>query len=50
MIKKKITFYFCFQLLNREREENQRLIKLLDDKDRRIAELEKEIALLNKVR
>ncbi|CAI9718216.1 Hypothetical predicted protein [Octopus vulgaris] len=36
------------KLLNREREENRRLIKLLDDKDRRIAELEKEIALLNK--
>ncbi|XP_014771238.1 PRKC apoptosis WT1 regulator protein isoform X4 [Octopus bimaculoides] len=40
--------YSLDKLLNREREENRRLIKLLDDKDRRIAELEKEIALLNK--
>ncbi|GAB1598593.1 PRKC apoptosis WT1 regulator protein-like isoform X4 [Argonauta hians] len=36
------------KLLSEEREENQRLIKLLEDKDRRIAELECKIALLNK--
>lgn len=37
------------QLLEKEKEENKRLQQLLDDKDRRIAELEKEVSLLNKV-
>ncbi|XP_071115138.1 PRKC apoptosis WT1 regulator protein-like isoform X1 [Haliotis cracherodii] len=36
------------QLLEKEKEENKRLQQLLEDKDRRIAELEKEVSLLNK--
>lgn len=36
------------KLLDREREENRRLLKLLHEKDKRIADLEKEIADLNK--
>lgn len=36
------------KLLDREREENRRLLRLINEKDRRIAELETEIALLNK--
>ncbi|KAK3608923.1 hypothetical protein CHS0354_002562 [Potamilus streckersoni] len=36
------------KLLEKEREENKRLKKALDDKERRIAELEREMAILNK--
>ena len=37
------------QMLEKEKEENRKLQQMLEDKDRRIAELEKEVSLLNKV-
>lgn len=37
------------QMLEKEREDNRRLQQQLDDKDKKIAELEKAIELLNNV-
>jgi hypothetical protein len=37
-------------MLEKEQEENKRLKQMLEEKDRRIAELEREVHLLNKVR
>ncbi len=36
-------------MLEKEKDENKKLQQMLEDKDRRIAELEKEVSLLNKV-
>ncbi|XP_050393396.1 histone-lysine N-methyltransferase set1 isoform X1 [Patella vulgata] len=36
------------KLLDKEKDENKKLKEIIDDKDRRIAELEKEVFLLNK--
>lgn len=38
-----------FQQLEREKEENKKMQQQLEQKDRRIAELERQIAMLNKV-
>lgn len=37
------------QMLEKEQEENRKMKQMLEDKDRRIAELEREVYLLNKV-
>lgn len=37
------------QMLEKEQEENRKMKQILEDKDRRIAELEREVYLLNKV-
>ena len=36
-------------MLEKEREENKKLKQLLEDRDRKIADLEREVHLLNKV-
>ena len=41
---------WLFQQLEREKEENKKLQQQLEQKDRRIAELERQVAMLNKVR
>lgn len=38
------------QMLEKEQEENRKMKQMLEEKDRRIAELEREVYLLNKVR
>lgn len=37
------------QMLEKEQEENRKMKQMLEDKDRRIVELEREVYLLNKV-
>lgn len=37
-------------MLEKEQEENRKMKQMMEEKDRRIAELEREVYLLNKVR
>lgn len=37
-------------MLEKEQEENRRMKQMMEEKDRRIVELEREVYLLNKVR
>ena len=41
--------WLYYQELEKEKEENKRLEKLIEERDRRIAELERDMALMNKV-
>lgn len=40
---------FYHQELQREKDENRRLQSVLEEKDRRIADLERQVAMLNRV-
>ena len=44
-----IVLLLYYQELEKEKEENRRLEKLIEERDRRIAELERDMALMNKV-
>ena len=44
-----ISFSLLKQMLEKEQEENRKMKQMLEEKDRRIAELEREVILLNKV-
>ena len=45
-----IYVWMLFQELQREKDENRRLQGVLEDKDKRIADLERQVAMLNRVR